>query len=663
MDFVRGHSTLTIKEIEEVSSEERVLTGIASTPATDRMDDIVEPDGAEFTLPIPLLWQHRADQPIGEVFYARKTKEGIEIKARIAKIKEPGALKDRIDDAWHTIKYGLVRGLSIGFKSLEHTHIDGTFGIRFIKWLWLELSAVTIPANSEATIQAIKSIDARDRAALGEGSPASSPTKPAGAAAPTRKTSAMLQKKTYAEQISGFEATLLSKKNRMDEMMTKSADTGTTFDEAEETEYDGLEEEVKSLNAHITRLRNLEALNVSKAAPVKGATQEEASRSRAGLHVVRMTDNTPKGRDFIRLVMCKAASFIEFQKGNLKTAEQFAREWYPDSRAHMALKAVVPAATTSTEAWAGALVEFQTIANEFIELTRPETILGKFGQNGIPSLHSVPFNSRFATQTSEADAYWVGEGRPKPLTSFALDTLTLGPAKIATISVLTQETVRFSSPNAENLVDQALRRAIIRRMDIDFVDPAKALSANVSPASITNGLTPLSSAGTSVDNILTDILSLVSAFTDDNQGVEDLVLIMPSTLALAASLMRTSLGNPAFPNITSRGGTLQGIPVITSQYVANQSGAGNMVIAVNAQEIFLADDGQVEVEASREASLEMSNTPTQNGAAGTGASLVSLWQNNMIALKAERFINWSKRRAEAVVYMDDVNWGSVGSPS
>jgi len=78
----RAYSLLEIKELDD---EERVITGIASTPTPDRMADIVVPEGAQFALPIPLLWQHRSDQPIGQVIEAKITKAGIEIVAKIAK--------------------------------------------------------------------------------------------------------------------------------------------------------------------------------------------------------------------------------------------------------------------------------------------------------------------------------------------------------------------------------------------------------------------------------------------------------------------------------------------------------------------------------------------------------------------------------------------------
>jgi HK97 family phage prohead protease len=138
---------------------ERIIEGTASTAETDRMGDIVEPKGAIFKLPIPLLWQHDRHAPIGHVIEAKVTDSGITMRARLVKVLEEGNLKSRLDEAWQTIKYGLVRGLSIGFNPIEHAQIDGTWGYRFTKWEWLELSPVTIPANAGASIQTIKSLD------------------------------------------------------------------------------------------------------------------------------------------------------------------------------------------------------------------------------------------------------------------------------------------------------------------------------------------------------------------------------------------------------------------------------------------------------------------------------------------------------------------------
>jgi hypothetical protein len=87
-----------------------------------------------------------------------------------------------------------------------------------------------------------------------------------------------------------------------------------------------------------------------------------------------------------------------------------------------------------------------------------------------------------------------------------------------------------------------------------------------------------------------------------------------------------------------------------------------MVVAVDASAIGLADDGEVTVDVSTEASLQMLDNPTNDVTTPTPTTMVSLWQTNSIGLRAERFINWVKLRSTAVQWYDDINWGSVGSP-
>jgi uncharacterized protein len=169
MDKQFAYSALEIKAVDETGGK-RKFTGIATTPSPDRAGDIVEPKGAEFKLPIPLLWQHNSYEPIGWVRAARITAKGIEVECEMAIVEEAGKLKERLDEAWQSLKAKLVGGLSIGFKPIESTRIDQTYSYRFMRWLWLELSCVTVPANGDCSITAIKSADqAIRRAASGAG--------------------------------------------------------------------------------------------------------------------------------------------------------------------------------------------------------------------------------------------------------------------------------------------------------------------------------------------------------------------------------------------------------------------------------------------------------------------------------------------------------------
>ena len=321
------------------------------------------------------------------------------------------------------------------------------------------------------------------------------------------------------------------------------------------------------------------------------ASGETRSYGAAPGRVTVTTPALPPGVEFARLVICKIASRIF--GGD---PADIAKARYPDHpRIQHTLKAAVTGATTTDATWLGPLVYRETLASEFIEWLRPMTILGQFGVGTVPSLRRVPFNVRVVGQTSGATAYWVGQTQPKPLTRFDVAPTTLGFAKIATISVISEELARFSSPSAETIVRDELARAIVELMDTDFIDPAKAAVANVSPASITNGLTPATPSGVTGDAARADLQALLSAFLVDNQNPTNAVLIMPNTLALSLSLMTNALGQPEFPGVTMRGGTLMGIPVIASQYAAMGSPVNNLVILANASEIFLSDEGGVSI--------------------------------------------------------------------
>lgn len=152
MQKVLAYSLLETKGVNE---DLRELTGIATTPEPDRAGDIVEPLGAKFAAEIPFLWQHHHDMPIGTVRLSAPTKAGIKFVAKVAKIDEPGPLKDMVDMAWQAIKAGLVKGTSIGFRSLAHDYMSEG-GVRFREYEIIELSAVTVPANAGASIQSIK---------------------------------------------------------------------------------------------------------------------------------------------------------------------------------------------------------------------------------------------------------------------------------------------------------------------------------------------------------------------------------------------------------------------------------------------------------------------------------------------------------------------------
>ncbi|HCR1638133.1 TPA: phage major capsid protein [Pseudomonas aeruginosa] len=663
----RAYSTLEVKALDD---EKRVITGIASTPSPDRMQDVVEPKGAQFKLPIPFLWQHNHDEPIGHVTEAKVTQKGIEVSVQLTQVEEPGKLKDRLDEAWQSIKSGLVRGLSIGFSAKEFEQIPGSWGLRFLSWEWFELSAVTIPANAEATITSVKSIDREQRAALGIKSVPVVRVTPAGASAIKTKTIKVPKPqegndmKTTAEQIAEFEATRVTKAAEMEAIMTEAAEAGETLDAEQSEQFDTLEAEIAAIDKHIGRLKQMQKAQAANAKPV---TEEAGAQRMANVKALDFKEvqvrakNTQKlepGIAFARAAKCLALGHLEH-----RDAIGIAKSLYDGQDSIIAAtqrlvtKAAVAAATTSDATWAGPLVGDETsVFADFVEYLRPQTILGRFGTNGIPSLRRVPFRVPLIGQTSGGDGYWVGEGQAKPLTKFDFERKTLEPLKVANIAVATMEVIRDSSPSADVIIRDQLAAALRERLDIDFIDPAKAAVAGVSPASILNGVAGIPSSGNTADDVRADIRALFNAFIAANNAPTSGVWLMPATTALALSLMQNPLGQAEFPGISMTGGTLFGLPVIVSEYIPTAS-AGAVVALVNASDIYLGDEGGVDLSMSTEASLQMDNAPDNPTTAST--VLVSLWQRNLVGFRAERAINWARRRASAVAYLTGVNWGAA----
>jgi HK97 family phage major capsid protein/HK97 family phage prohead protease len=631
----RAYSLLHIKAID---AERRYIRGIASTPEPDRDGDIIELAGVKFRNPLPLLFHHDQRRPIG---HARLSKEegAIAFEAQLATVDEPGAVKDRLDEAWHSIKAGLTTGASIGYRPLGQDAIElnpSTGGLKFLKTEIIELSVVTIPANAGATILTVKSLD---QAASGR-NPSGASELPLVRAVPKGPPTM----KTVPDQIAAFEATRGAKQTRMTEIMQKSADDLSTLDAAETEEYDTLAAECKSIDAHLGRLHDLEKLNIAKATPIPTAANPTAAAEARGgnVPVITVRPILPKATHFTRFAMCLASSRGDYQRAMLR-AESY-RDTTPE--VELMVKAAVAAGTTTDATWAGPLAIVQPLVSEFLELLRPRTLLGR-----VPGMRQVPFNVSVPSQTAGGTYGWVGQNKPKPVTKADYGTVTVGFAKAAGIIVLSEELVRLSTPSAEALVREEMIAGIGQFLDTQFVDPAVAAVANVNPASITNGAATAAASGVTGAAARADLAARVATFTAANIPLEGAAWLMNDSNAFGIGMSLNSLGQPLFPGFGPQGGSIMGIPVVISNNV------GNRVILMHAPSILFADEGGVDIDVSREASVQMDSAPSDPPDATT--VYVSLWQRNLVGLRAERMVNWIRARTAAVTYISAASYNGT----
>src|SRR6516165_351426 len=125
---------------------------VLSDESPDRLGDIIMSDGWDLRAfarnPIA-LWAHRSDQPIGR--WANLRVENKSLRGHLA--LAPAGTSARIDEIRKLVEAGILKAVSVGFRSIEDELLDKKnpfSGMRFLKQELIECSLVSIPANPNA---------------------------------------------------------------------------------------------------------------------------------------------------------------------------------------------------------------------------------------------------------------------------------------------------------------------------------------------------------------------------------------------------------------------------------------------------------------------------------------------------------------------------------
>ncbi len=304
------------------------------------------------------------------------------------------------------------------------------------------------------------------------------------------------------------------------------------------------------------------------------------------------------------------------------------------------LKAAVNAGTLST---LSTLAPNQLLGQEFLAAARPLSAFQRL------AARRVPFKSLIPRVTTASGVSWVGEGLGKPLSELALDQAGPLPlTKLAGIVVISAELSRATSSAAEDLIRADLAASAAQFVDARFFGPAYA-AGSASPASISYGVTPTASSGSTAIQIASNLEAVVDSLIAGGSDLQSAVWVMSAKAATKLAAKRDTAGAPAFPFVTARGGELFGLPILVSSALGSVSG-GYQVLLLDAGAVLLADDGIV-FDVADQAALQMDSTPTQSSS--TATTMVSLWSNDLIAIKIERYVGWLPARATGVcAYLD-----------
>ena len=293
----------------------------------------------------------------------------------------------------------------------------------------------------------------------------------------------------------------------------------------------------------------------------------------------------------------------------------------------LCIKAAIAPGTVTDATWASPLVQSR-LAEDALTAMRGVSIIDALA----PRCRKVPFGVKIprSLSTSPVGA-WLPESQPIPFTSLTYDSVALASTKLGTAVGMTYELLTAGTPASYQIVTRDLLTGLALAIDRLLLDPT-VVAAPGKPASITNGATAITSTGSTAAAIAADLASLEAAITTGATGAT--WIMRPMTMAKVAAALGAASDLPR---------NLHAFPVIVS------SNSPAQITLVDAAAILLADDGGFDVGVTKEATPQMDSAPMSP----PDATVVNrpLWQQNEVAVKAIRWINWLRAATGAVSYM------------
>ena len=322
--------------------------------------------------------------------------------------------------------------------------------------------------------------------------------------------------------------------------------------------------------------------------------------------------------------LAEFALALAMARGKAADAE-YHGERFASPRVQIVLRAVAGTIVPASPGWGSELAEAQVLQDSFFASLRFADTFDRM----LPHMRRLPQRTRLVASTSVQSSA-PSEGELKIVGQLDLDGGMLGPLKSQATCVISAELSR--TPFAVDFLTAELQGGVGASTDSAFL------------AAIGAGASNVAASGTDAEAFRYDLglaLSLLGLGAASRPYV-----IMPPAIALRLSMMTATGGGPEFMDLGPQGGSIANIPVLTSDGVANveASPATSSVIVADASGL-AGDPGQLLLSAAEHATIDIGDGPT------------SLWQNDLLGLRAERHFAASVARPGSVSAITGAAYG------
>jgi hypothetical protein len=337
------------------------------------------------------------------------------------------------------------------------------------------------------------------------------------------------------------------------------------------------------------------------------------------------------------------AKCLMLSKGNIANANIIARDMRlgsdnPVESILREARSYTKSAASAMSLSGGALADYRLIAQGFVS--------SLINASAFDSMLSAMVPLPLATSTVGAvsvgsSAFVVGESSMKQVSKLTIVNQTVEPRKAHCLVVVTESLARSDISNALQLISRELRQSVSVATDTQFV------------STLTSGLSVATSSGVTAEAVRADISNLLGRITTGSDS--RLYILTTPFIVKMWSMLTDQKGVSAFPDLGPTSGSINGITVIPSDGVGQ-----GLVVLVDASGCGAAQ-GEARLEEVSESVLQLDTAPDSPPTAST--PFISLWQNNMVGVRVERYFAAAKLRSDCVaVASNSGSYQSGNSP-
>jgi hypothetical protein len=280
-------------------------------------------------------------------------------------------------------------------------------------------------------------------------------------------------------------------------------------------------------------------------------------------------------------------------------------------------------------AWS-AIADYQNVSTAFLESLRSLSVFDAVLADGMVK---APLRSRGFSITTGISGSVPNELAVKPISSLVLAQQLLEPRKAAATIIVTKELL--SVAGSQELFVNELTKGVIAATDSAFLSALVAASTVVP-----SGGSTLAQIAVDLEILLTNCVTHASS---------RLYYVTSPTNLKGIIGKATAAGQPAFPDLGPNGGELwPGVTAIPSDQISS-----SVALLFDATAI-VGNSDLIIPGRSEQATIQLEGAPDSPPTGAT--TLISLWQNDLLALRMERFFGFTILRANGVASLSGVSY-------